>query len=321
MFRRGERRGQDMVAPTLRPARALPEQLLWLSDSPMFIDADQVAAFYDATIRPEFKEGAVELSDSLTQATKIGGGLDVGSAFPWVKASINASGERSRATGIGKKVTLQPVDTAQRQLVHLALHYMDRYMEPPHSRIRIVTYTRQNGGRPHFDSTPAESPAWDDPAFVSPSPRAIVFLDLPPGTRFIPTALETVSGKVERLYERLMERSAGEGEQPPQYPGSGPEQQAARDAYWRWFDEHVTDVVAVETVEAAVSTEPIAWIDYRVGLGVGRHFLHLHVAPRGKYDTGSFAYQFVKRGSKHGLRLVGTLKSEPDMNVLAVFEK
>jgi hypothetical protein len=46
-----------------------------------------------------------------------------------------------------------------------------------------------------------------------------------------------------------------------------------------------------------------------------------HVCPAGKYDTGVFAYNFIKRGYKHGLRLIGTLKSEPDMNVLAIYEK
>ena len=45
------------------------------------------------------------------------------------------------------------------------------------------------------------------------------------------------------------------------------------------------------------------------------------VAPRGDYATGIFAYNFINRGLKHGLRLVGTLKSEPDLNVLAIFER
>jgi hypothetical protein len=41
----------------------------------------------------------------------------------------------------------------------------------------------------------------------------------------------------------------------------------------------------------------------------------------GDYDTGVFAYNFVKRGFSHGLRLVGTLKAGTDVNVLAIFEK
>lgn len=63
------------------------------------------------------------------------------------------------------------------------------------------------------------------------------------------------------------------------------------------------------------------WIDYRVPLGPGMPYLHLHISGRGQYHTGTFAYQLVKRGFKHGLRIVGTMKSEPAMNVLAIFER
>ena len=65
----------------------------------------------------------------------------------------------------------------------------------------------------------------------------------------------------------------------------------------------------------------IRWIDYRVPLTKDGDTLHLHISPTETYDTGVFAYNFIKRGHKHGLRLVGTLKSEPDMNVLAIYDK
>jgi hypothetical protein len=61
------------------------------------------------------------------------------------------------------------------------------------------------------------------------------------------------------------------------------------------------------------------WIDYRVP--VGEMTLHLHVVGHGETDTGVFAYNLVKRGWKHGLRVVGSMKSEPDLNVLAIYEK
>jgi hypothetical protein len=65
------------------------------------------------------------------------------------------------------------------------------------------------------------------------------------------------------------------------------------------------------------------WIDYRVPIeGADTpHTIHLHVVAHGEFDTGVFAYNLVKRGWKHGLRVVGTLKSEPDVNVLAIYEK
>ena len=56
-------------------------------------------------------------------------------------------------------------------------------------------------------------------------------------------------------------------------------------------------------------------------VGIEGDTLHLHVCPHGKSDTGTLAYNLIKRGFKHGLRIVGTLELEPDMNVLAIYEK
>jgi hypothetical protein len=78
-------------------------------------------------------------------------------------------------------------------------------------------------------------------------------------------------------------------------------------------------MVAVE--EASSHKGRIRWIDYRLPVTRAGDTLHLHVCPAGRYDTGVFAYNLIKRGFKHGLRLVGTLKSEPDMNVLAIYDK
>ena len=78
-------------------------------------------------------------------------------------------------------------------------------------------------------------------------------------------------------------------------------------------------MVAVE--ESSTKNGRIRWIDYRLPVTQDGDTLHLHVCPGAKYDTGVFAYNLIKRGSKHGLRLIGTLKSEPDMNVLAIYEK
>ncbi len=78
-------------------------------------------------------------------------------------------------------------------------------------------------------------------------------------------------------------------------------------------------MLAVEA--AATQHGRIHWIDYRLPLTKEGDTLHLHICPGGMYDTGNLAYYLIKRGFKHGIRLVGTLKSEPDMNVLAIYEK
>ena len=125
-----------------------------------------------------------------------------------------------------------------------------------------------------------------------------------------------------------------ETETAPEYPGSQASDDE-RNRYWQWFAQKFderdekgklkgkADRKALEIVESAVTgPHSVAWIDYRVPLNKdGPPFLHLHVAGRGEYDTATFAYQLIARGFKHGLRIVGTLKSEPDLNVLAVFER
>lgn len=79
---------------------------------------------------------------------------------------------------------------------------------------------------------------------------------------------------------------------------------------------------ALRIVEEAADKDRIEWIAFRVPVGrPDAPFLHLHISARGQYDTATFAYNFISRGFKHGVRLVGTLKSEPDMNVLAIFER
>ena len=45
------------------------------------------------------------------------------------------------------------------------------------------------------------------------------------------------------------------------------------------------------------------------------------MAGRGEFDTGVFAYNLIKRGWRRGLRIVGSLKSKPALNVLAIYEK
>jgi hypothetical protein len=47
--------------------------------------------------------------------------------------------------------------------------------------------------------------------------------------------------------------------------------------------------------------------------------LHLHA--HADYDTGVFAYNLIRRGERYGLRIVGSLKSQPALNVQAIYEK
>ena len=57
------------------------------------------------------------------------------------------------------------------------------------------------------------------------------------------------------------------------------------------------------------------------GLSSGCGGQHLHVDAHGDYDTGVFAYNLIRRGWRFGLMIVGSLKSQLALNVLAIYEK
>ena len=96
---------------------------------------------------------------------------------------------------------------------------------------------------------------------------------------------------------------------------------AERNAYWQWFLDHWNDREALKVIEESANGAGIEWIDYRVPVAKPDPvFLHLRFRPRTTYESGVFAYSLVSRAYKHGLRLIGTLKSEPDLDVLAAFD-
>lgn len=307
----------------------LPDALLWLKDAPLFIDTDQVYRFYDAVVRPSKDEGETIITFSEQKVKQISGKLGLKGSLTigelatllsgFLKPTVEVSGEGGVSRGTtdqeSESVVLYPIKTPQRQLEQLAVHYLGERVD----RIFLPT-------------TPAEQ-KWRDRQVISKVPRELVFLDLPgqneaydrnlPETKLIPTAAEFENGKIETLFDKLKSRDRRTS--PPEYPerAETPEKlREDRKKYWEWFNHNFSATQAMIVVEEAASENGrIRWIDYRVPLTEDGATLHLHLCPSGNYDTGVFAYNFIKRGYKHGLRLVGTLKSEPDMNVLAIYDK
>jgi hypothetical protein len=303
------------------------QSLAWLADAPMFIDAEQISAIYNAVARPEYATEKITLS--LTKTTKFGlegkasVEAELGLAtwiktlFPFLDAKgtvgLEGSGSYEREKEKGSEIELRPIDTPQRQLVQIALHY-------------IVNLPK----RTQLVSDP-KHPDWVERAFIADLPRALVFVDFPPRTAFIPMATEVSGGSVHVIYPELVSSFVGprDKDKVPTYPepayfeGRPDELLAKRQEYWKFFRDNFSSTAALEAVERKVAAAGglIRWIDYRVPLGDGLPYLHMNVAPQGRYDTGIFAYRLVKRGYKHGLRVVGTMRSEPSMNVLAIFER
>lgn len=290
-----------MAAKTL-----LPIQMLWLADAPLFIDADRVNDFYDAVVRPYMRQRTVVSEQSNKQAMDlkaelgISGEVDSGQFIKFLSgwlpqfkmsADGNLSGGGNYESSKGDTVTWEVIETPQRQLEQLCLHYAVFQ----HDRMCV--------------STPAlKNPDWEKQSWISAVPRGLVLLDLPPGTKMLPTFVELADEKPKKLVDDLAlvsrERQA-----------EGP---AATDwdAVFKKFDSQE----CIEKVEN-VGTSRIDAIDYRVRLPEASGApLHLHLEPRGRFPTLTFAYSMVKRTEKHGLRLVGTMRSGPSMCVLAAYE-
>ena len=110
--------------------------------------------------------------------------------FPWLKAEAGMEA-RKAATQIrqdGQSITLQPVDNAARQLVQLSLHYLVNQPE------RICTVNQ---------NTPLPGAG----VLIAASPRMIAFVNVPPGTRFLPQAAELNDGQVVTFFSALAEKA------------------------------------------------------------------------------------------------------------------
>ena len=163
------------------PATDRVPDLSWLADSPVFIDGQQVGAFYDAVVGPAFRTVELQVTASWAEQSEksTAGHLNAGlsALFPWLKvdAGMEARKAATRTRQDGQSITLQPVDSAARQLVQLSLHYLVNQAE----RICVVD---QNTPFPGAGA-------------IAVSPRMIAFVDVPAGTRFLPQAAELNDGR------------------------------------------------------------------------------------------------------------------------------
>ncbi|CPR10401.1 hypothetical protein BN971_01837 [Mycobacterium bohemicum DSM 44277] len=290
----------------------------WVLDAPLFIDEVQVRALYDAIVKPENEVQGITIADkTLTSnlskvSSSIGADISAEGGVNFLaklKASITGkidAGTEDKTDESDETVwTLKPVDNSYRQLLHLVAHYLANSAE----RISVCSNI---GNFPNDE-------------YITATPRALVFMDLIPtpekGVVLIPTAFETTEGKVIVVADKLDQAILKD------YPNS--RDHAELLAYWQAYTDAFSAQKTMVKLENLITEAKgkVQWIDYRMPIWAKPDASdivatgHLHLAARGCYDTGTFGYNFVKRGYRHGLRIVGTLKSEPDINVLAVFER
>jgi hypothetical protein len=295
---------------------SLPNQLLWLADAPLFIDGEQIESFYDAVVRPYYKQGLTQVGNQSALEAALAGELGLEAEFDsgklielmaaWLpKLKATASGKLSTSGNISSSnntsTEWHPIETPQRQLEQLVLHYL--FYQP--ERLFIDDAPATDSERKH----------WTLNGWIQELPRGLVLLDFPPGTKFIPTFGEYGENHV---VGEIFKSIPGETNAYPTMPT-----EIEKRAYWNQFVKKFdlqASVVAVET-GGGVADGRIQVIDYRVPISDDGRTLHLHLHPRGNYPTITFAYNMIRRGFEHGLRIVGTMKSEPDMNVLGIYEK
>jgi hypothetical protein len=285
----------------------LPQQFLWLADSPAYIDSVEIEAFYDATVRPYMRQGVTtigtdsEIAGKLAANIGLEAGVDSGKLIEilsaWLpklsfKGSGGLSGEGTYSSASNTNTEWHPITTPQRQLEQLALHY----------------HLYQNNRLLSLDLEKLNKTASIE--WIQDLPRGFVLLNIPPKTKLIPTYAEYGSDSVSvRLFDKVapnIERYGSDASKGDKLK------------YWQSIGESFDIQKSLQAVE----DEPgnIQVIDYRALVTDSGETLHLQFSPRGRYPKITFAYNLIRRAYSHGIRLVGTLRTEPDMKVLAVYE-
>jgi hypothetical protein len=325
----------------------------WLADAPLFIDAAQIDQFYDAVVRPTYIEGATSMTIGATGEVTVGGEVSGkgklsfgGGLLNWITGAtgeVEAGGKGTAATKDGTSESRQtqwiPIRTPQRQLGQLIRNYDSN----PIAKARILEFGPTSDAGPLYDA-----------AIAAKLPRAIVILDLPgcdeakgDTTRLFPMAAELTNGNVALLYKQWQDfqflRLRQEFEKtgipgvlgilqelnrhlPKSDPGGEKKLSSGQlvQGSWEQFESRFDAWDTMKLLEDGVGAQRIRWIDFQMSCGLtkGRpNKIHLHICPAGEFDTGVFAFNFVYRGFYHGVRIVATLKSGTDLNVLAIYEK
>lgn len=335
---------QPGSSPTLDERLVALERLWFLADTPLFVDNVLVSRLYDAVFRPE-----VELashSDAITHelAAKVAGGaktsveiqakvppllslfgIDVANAKAGLEGSLSGEGTGRRAsTGTANFVAVKSTERYLEKVVSLYAYKYSRRLFWVGSDLTSGCSLKEPNRRQSWEEMEDE--------LGKPGPRPLVVLDLEKEAKLMPMFGELVNGKACELLKdflALHDKRKDDSARPP-YPRSSmpaDEQAKVRRAYWQHVLTRFDSQGVLQAIEGAAGTEKsrFDWIDFRALIDLEKAGLdeppHLHLAPRGEYSTGTFAYQLVRRGSRYGVRIIGTLKRGQDINVLAIYER
>tara|TARA_R100000306_G_scaffold62465_1_gene70568 strand:+ start:4758 stop:5765 length:1008 start_codon:yes stop_codon:yes gene_type:complete len=293
------------------------EKLWFVVDIPLFIDSQSVNKLYDALSRPEF-ETVSRTQGSSRQNSKHNSFQMSGKAglelAPFLTTSMN--------TKFGHKETNSHTESAS--------FNQEANRSPEMQFEKVIGFYKQNYPKRIFwvgenlsqiMDIDGKLYTWDEISkeIAVAAPRPLIIFELEKGSKIIPMAGETVDSMFKPIYKSYIAQLDNSDDFPEYKSEDDPES----DRYWKALEESFDSAKAMREVENATkSGGRLDWIDYRL-LSIEENEIlpiHLHLAPKGNYNTGTFAYQTVRRGSKFGLKIVGTLKQGRDVNVLAMYE-
>jgi hypothetical protein len=287
----------------------------------LFIDERSVDRLHGAIVQPEYvllqSQETAQRSRTQSEADEAQAGLE-GSIPAFLKIGTQAKISSGTTTGLSaaQQLTKQFIYSSERRLQDILVAYRETMPER-------VLFAIAGGGEP--TSLAGKTLSWPDADALTdlPGPRPLLFFDLPPRSAILPIAGETVEGKTTVLTENLIEKLARMGRVIPPFPSDDdPDAPARTKAHWAALVDNYDSWSALEVIQEGFSSgQRIEWIDYRLKLPSREKPVHIHFAPRGQVATGAFAYNFVRRGYKVGLRIVAQLKKGCDMNALALYER
>lgn len=299
-------------------------RLWWLVDAPLFADARLIERFHDAIVWPEVSDAKTEVSRknkiesnfSGDAVAGVKGKLDLPSFIDWLGPKLEAEGKlsvgynRSAMSESADTVIGKIIENSERKLIEITAEYLSDFKE------RILFVDAPGG---EFKNYKGERCDRDFIAeLLKGSPRPLVFIDTIKESPIIPTMIELESGGFCPAFKRFEDELFGRDE--ISFPSDEEDFEATKE-YWKKIRKKFSSRFAMEVIEECCDGNRIGWIDFRMLFSTEGSTLHLHVAPGGRYHTGTFAYNFVHRSYKHGCRIVGTLKSGNDVNVLAIYDK
>lgn len=305
-------------------ARTNDLSFFWfLVDAPMAMDTLLIERFHDAVIRPE----SIARSESEASASKkiaerrLGAEGKAAAEIPFVVNLALKGKFEHRATGENSASLSRQFDiprTHERLLEEIVAFYLLNF---PERVLRIdpvatTVFTAESETERKYEIL--------DATCAKPGPRPIVLIDAPRSTKIMPMAGEFMNGKLDVVYESLI-KELSTPDAPLKRFGRDmdPERKAER---WKELADRFDASVAMSVLEDASrrnDNSRFDWVDFRMpwGNGGSPSPLHLHLVPNGRYPTGVFGHAFIRRAFSNGVRIVGTLKSGGDINVLAIYER